>query len=217
MLTRYTPSMSKISTLGRVVLALSLIVHAAGQDVPFRITEFLAVNANGLQDVDDDYSDWIEIHNQSDELQNLAGWHLSDDPDNPTKWAVPSANVAPDGYSVIIASGKNSNSIFQLEINTNFTLSRPGGYLALADPEGNLVQELIYPDQQPDVSYGVDEDGQLAYYRPTPGGPNEVSFSGLVADTKFSVDRGFFTEGFLVHIRDHHRHRGRADSLYYRR
>jgi hypothetical protein len=47
---------------------------------PLVITEFVAANATGLVDEDGDYSDWIEIYNQSNTALNLAGWSLTDDP-----------------------------------------------------------------------------------------------------------------------------------------
>ncbi len=166
----------------------------------FEVTEFLAVNGEGIQDSDDQQSDWIEIHNLTGEPQNFSGWYLSDDPDNPRKWRSPSFEVEAGGYGVLFASGKKANSIFQLAVHTNFTLSRSADYLSLANPEGTVVQEFDYPDQHTDISYGLDAEGQPAFTNPSPGEPNGLSFAGVVGDTKFNIDRGFFTEAFEVEI-----------------
>ena len=49
------------------------------QNKPERImiSEVMAKNLSGLQDVDGDYSDWIEIHNATGETLNLAGYGLN--------------------------------------------------------------------------------------------------------------------------------------------
>ena len=46
------------------------------------ISEFLASNDDGLADEDGDFEDWIELYNQGDIAINLAGWYLSDDPED---------------------------------------------------------------------------------------------------------------------------------------
>src|SRR5437879_351493 len=71
------------------------------------ISEFMASNTGGLTDQDGDTSDWIEIHNDSLTQTNLAGWHLTDDAANLSKWTFPATNVPAGGYVVVFASGKN--------------------------------------------------------------------------------------------------------------
>src|SRR5204863_4716620 len=59
-----------------------------------------------------------------------------------------------------------------------------------------------YPNQRRDYSYGYDALGQLRYFTtPTPGANNpSSSITGIVADTKFNHDRGFYTNGFSLSI-----------------
>ncbi|MFT4637966.1 MAG: hypothetical protein ACI8T1_001282 [Verrucomicrobiales bacterium] len=149
--------MTQQSCVVCVAMMFAITVQVMGQEAPFRINELISVNVSRLRDIEKYHSDWIEIQNISGETQNLVGWHLSDDPDDPTKWTSPSKRLDPNSSLVIFASVKINNSIFQIEINTNFTLGRFGGYLSLADPEGNVVQEYIYPNQWPDFSYGLNE------------------------------------------------------------
>ena len=58
------------------------------------------------------------------------------------------------------------------------------------------MQAIVgYPRQREDVSYGVFGDYTALGFLldPTPQRPNAlVGYDGFVADTKFSVDRGFF-------------------------
>ncbi|MEK9864080.1 MAG: chitobiase/beta-hexosaminidase C-terminal domain-containing protein, partial [Verrucomicrobiota bacterium] len=58
-----------------------------------------------------------------------------------------------------------------------------------------------YPKQRRDVSYGQDGSGQNRYFlQPTPGQANGTGVIGFVADTQFSVDRGFYTDPFSLVI-----------------
>jgi hypothetical protein len=66
------------------------------------ISEIMAENAGGLHDQDGDSPDWVEIHNDSPTVVNLAGWHLTDEPTNLTKWSFPATNLPPDGYLVVL-------------------------------------------------------------------------------------------------------------------
>ena len=75
-----------------------------------RITEFMANNATTLTDGDGDSSDWIEIHNPTDHVIDLHGYHLTDDLDRLTRWAFPATTfLNPNGYLIVFASGKFPN------------------------------------------------------------------------------------------------------------
>ena len=97
-----------------------------------------------------------------------------------------------------VTSAAGSDNIFQ---HYRFGVNRGGnkffkGWLdevclfdaALSDAQ---VNELFSNDSAPVATY---------LNSPTPGKANGTGFSGFVADTKFSVDRGFFTNAFSVSI-----------------
>jgi CotH kinase protein/Concanavalin A-like lectin/glucanases superfamily/Lamin Tail Domain len=121
-----------------------------------RITEFMASNTHTLADEDGDFSDWIEIQNTSASSVNLFNWALTDSAGNPAKWLFPSTNIAPGGFMIIFASGKDRRIAGQ-ELHTNFKLSADGEYLALFRPDLTVATELSpnFPPQFPDVSYGL--------------------------------------------------------------
>ena len=62
------------------------------------ISEFVADNNDGIVDEDGDREDWIEIWNTSGEAGDLSGWHLTDDPNDLTKWQLPAIEMASGGY-----------------------------------------------------------------------------------------------------------------------
>jgi hypothetical protein len=161
------------------------------------ISEFLASNDGGLTDEDGDYSDWIEIHNTGGTSVNLAGWYLTDDPTDLTKWQFPSAALPGGGYLVVFASDKNRTASGGA-LHTSFKLSADGEYLGLIRPDGVTVASAFapaYPPQYPDVSYGVHVAAGYWYLDPpTPGAANTTSaaYSGVSADIAWSHPGGTF-------------------------
>ncbi|MEO1529006.1 MAG: lamin tail domain-containing protein [Planctomycetota bacterium] len=176
------------------------------------LSEFMASNDETLVDGDGLSSDWIEIHNAGDEPESLAGWHLTDDPAQLSRWTFPdttATTLAPGDFLVVFASGKDSPDAAG-NLHTNFSLSAAGEYIALVRPSLEIVNEFgpgqsEYPAQRTDISYGVDPDviaGDATRYflTPTPNAPNTDSVLGFVEDTEFSVDRGFYSESFSVDV-----------------
>lgn len=121
------------------------------------ISEFMASNQQGLTDEDGDHSDWIEIFNTGNQNASLLGWYLSDDASELTKWQFPEVNIPSESAIIVYASGKN-RSVAGSELHTNFKLSKAGGYLGLAQPDGINVSHAYHPEypiQLTDVSYGI--------------------------------------------------------------
>ena len=188
--------MKRLSTL-----ALALAALVANSIASPIISEFLASNAQNLATADDKTEDWIEIQNTGDAAINLAGYHLTDDPEQPQRWAIPAVDLAPGAFLVVFASGDDLKDV-AADLHTNFRLNRDGGYLALTGSNGAVVSAFeAYPPQRTDVSYGLAGSDPFYFGSPTPGEANGTNgVLGFVADTKFSVDRGYFEEAFQVEI-----------------
>jgi len=143
------------------------------------ITEFMASNSGSLLDQDGNASDWIEIHNPSRQVVDLAGWSLTDSTAQLDRWRFPAFDLDPGGYLVVFASGKD-RAIGGEPFHTNFKLSASGEYLALVSPDGSVVSAYgsdgtDFPPQFPNVSYGVPRtsirllaaDTSFTYHVPT--------------------------------------------------
>jgi hypothetical protein len=144
------------------------------------INEFLARNDGGLRDGDGRASDWIEIYNAGDEALDLAGYRLTDDARDLSKWSFPSVDLNPGDYLVVFASGRSGTSFVDAEgnLHTNFTLKRGGDYVALVSPQGTVISEFgprgsNFPEQVANVSYGtaqsitlVDSGSDASYWVP---------------------------------------------------
>jgi hypothetical protein len=114
----------------------------------------------------------------------------------------PPATLPANGYLVVFASGKNRIAAGG-KLHTSFSLSADGEYLALVAPDGRTVVSAyapLYPAQRADYSYGEYQGTNFYFGKPSPGSPNQPGFVAFVADTQFSVDRGFFDKSFALEI-----------------
>lgn len=175
------------------------------------ITEFLAANQANITDQDGDHSDWIEIYNPHPRAIKLSRWSLTDDPQEPTKWALPGITLGKQEYLLVFASGKNRKPTQpEAELHTNFRLDRDGEFLGLYDISGrrfvdtpSLPDANGFPAQFRDVSFGcvhsacggpADEQACGFLSLPTPGQPNAEAllWAGLVDPVRFDQERGFY-------------------------
>jgi hypothetical protein len=171
-----------------------------------RLNELVAANVNGLRDEDNEPQDWVELYNTSSSTLSLSGWTLTDDENDDAKWVFPAVNIPAKGYLLVFCSGKDRRPVTPgSKLHTNFKLSPDGEFLGLYNAE--VPRQLVssfnpFPNQRRDYSYGYDPLDQLRYFAtPTPGGSNTFSsVVGVVSDTHFSSDRGFYTNGFFLSI-----------------
>jgi hypothetical protein len=124
------------------------------------ISEFMAANQDTLRDGLGNASDWIELYNASTEPVNLAGWHLTDEATNRTKWTFPPTTLGGRQFLVVFASGNGVPDPLGF-LHANFQLSIAGEYLALLEPDGTtLASEFApaFPAQRTDISFGLPQN-----------------------------------------------------------
>ncbi len=165
--------LSRALVLGLLLAGLTSglpAVQAASPSV--LITEVQAANTRTVADDQGGYSDWIELHNPTSTSIPLHGYTLTDDPDEPAKWSLPTATLAPRAFLVVWASG--IDQVTPEGWHTSFRLSRGGEYVGLFGPDGQVVDEVTFGAQEADVSLGrlVGSDQWVAYPTPTPGEAN---------------------------------------------
>ncbi|MHC4739737.1 MAG: chitobiase/beta-hexosaminidase C-terminal domain-containing protein, partial [Planctomycetota bacterium] len=172
--------------------------------IPLRINEFMASNNSVYEDPDNpgEYSDWIEIYNAGDETIDMSGMYLTDNLENPTQWQIPGGvSLTSGAYLVILADLLDYQGI---ALHTNFKLGAGGEQIGLFHSNGTTEIDSIDFDQinqYTDISYGLDANDALRFFGvPTPVAENNDAYLGLVADTTFSRDRGFYDASFDVEI-----------------
>lgn len=109
--------------------------------------------------------DWIELYNAGSTPVDLTGYFLTDSPDQPTRYRIPSGTLAAGGYRVFDQD------------ELGFALSAGGEAIFLVGPDGAQWIDGYDFGNQPltDVSEGRYPDGGSAWRKmtsPTPGAAN---------------------------------------------
>ena len=132
------------------------------------ISEFMEKNRATLRDEDGDFSDWIELYNQSGETVSLSGWTVSDK-ENKLGWTLPEVRLEPGQRLLLFASGKDRAG---QQLHTGFALSGDEG-VYLRNERGTLISSALCGECQADVAMALCSDGsyEQSLY-PTPGYEN---------------------------------------------
>jgi hypothetical protein len=173
--------------------------------VPLVLNELMAANGGIAHDPQGQSDDWVEIYNAGSQTIDLAGMYLTDDFASLEKWKVPAnvpqlTRVPAKGYVVIWLDGDTADA----GLHASFALDSGGDQIALFDTDGTtLIDAISFGGQRGNISYGRYPDGANAWFfltTPTLGAANAAAFLDVVADTKFSRDRGFYEAPFDVTI-----------------
>ena len=122
------------------------------------INEFSA--HKGVIDENGNESDWIEIINSSNQVENLSNYFLTDNLNELEKWQLPELFLMPNEIILFYSSGKNTQ-FYDGENNyfhTNFKLS-PGEHIALYNGIEIIDSIQINDDLYFGVSIGKSPDG----------------------------------------------------------
>jgi hypothetical protein len=148
------------------------------------INEICAINNSIVTDQDGKYEDWIELYNNSVAYLSLKNLHISDSYQSPLRWKFPDgAIIEPGSYLIIWAD----NDTTEPGLHANFSLSGSGENLILAYDYGYFIDDLTFPAQQEDITYGryPNGTGTFQFLSPTfnatniPLGIDENENSGL--------------------------------------
>ncbi|MDD3877468.1 MAG: CotH kinase family protein [Bacteroidales bacterium] len=131
------------------------------------INEFMAVNNSIISNANNQYDDWIELFNNTNNAISLDGLYLSDNFSLPQKWQLPyNATIPPNGYLLIWASEDSNPN----ELHAPFKLSGSGERIILSYENGFVVDSLSFPLQTADIAYGryPNGTGAFTFLHPTP-------------------------------------------------
>lgn len=120
------------------------------------INELMASNDVSVADQDGEYDDWAELFNMGSESVNLSGYFLTDDPEDLMKWQFPEGTIIEaEDYLIIWVDDDEE----QEGLHTPFKLAAAGESLHLVDPNGNILDEVVFGEQTTDLSYARQPNG----------------------------------------------------------
>lgn len=140
------------------------------------LNELMASNNLAVFDDFFESDDWVEIYNPGGLVQ-MAGYHITDDPNNLTKYTFPDSDpgstfLTPGGHMLVWCDRDSVQGV----LHANFKLSAENEGVWLTAPDGvTVLDSIVYPPQQTDISYGRACDGcdDWVYFNvPTPEEPN---------------------------------------------
>ncbi len=180
-----------------------------GQEQLF-INELQADNTSTIIDESDQaFDDWIELFNAGDAPIELSGYYLSDDAEEPMKWALPDLSIPGGGFLLVWADGDTKDE----GLHADFGLSKNGEFLGLyraRDSEIETIDALTFGALAADLSYGRTIDGGGIWQtlaQPTPGMPN-INTPGVdPSDQIFGITRvnnfdlHFYVDGWADSLR----------------
>lgn len=136
------------------------------------INEVLASNSQ-LLDEAGETPDWVELYNPTQEVLNLDGLSLSDDPQSPRRWVFPSGvQIAPRGFlSLQMNPDKAASLVAGPILNTGFGLNDRGDRVLLYNTPakgGGLLDAVTLGIQAADFSIGRFPDGSTNWVLTNP-------------------------------------------------
>ncbi len=196
---------SKIS----IIAIIFLLLNSTNAQSLF-INEFMASNVTSTPEIVDydDYSDWIEIYNDSSGAIDISGYFLTDNLSYPNKWRIPNGTwISGKGYLLFWADGYDDSpsSIIKYH-HLNFSLSKASEEIGLFSPEEELVDSITYVAQISDVSFGRKPDGGSNWVYFGESTPDDSNLTNGTVNTEFSdipdvsLVSGIYSENQLVTI-----------------
>jgi hypothetical protein len=145
--------------------SITITNGGGGAALPVVINEWMADNAGpfGFADPADGlYQDWFELFNPNTNAVNLAGFFLTDNPSQPTKWQIPLGAIIPaQGFLLVWADnepGQNATSA-NGHLHAGFQLNNDGEAIGLFSPGGVAQHVVLFGAQIQNVSQGLFPDG----------------------------------------------------------
>ena len=135
------------------------------------------LTSNSIQE--DEYgesNDWIELYNASADAIDLSGAHLSDTITDLFRWTFRTGTLIAPGQYLMVWADDDEEQWFH---HTNFNLTSTGETLTLSDANGNMIDQVVYPLQAQNISYGryPNGTGPFTYMETTFGATNTTPLS----------------------------------------
>lgn len=170
------------------------------------INELMASNSTTVADNNNQYDDWIELHNKSTAAVNVGGWYISDNAANRKKWQIPAGTTIPASGYLIIWADEDSSQNTTTHLHANFKLSASGETVLLSGSDTAILDQVTYGQLITDKTYGRKPNGTGDFFvlSPTFNANNNTATTNTV-DILADNDLKIFpnpanTEGVTVQL-----------------
>jgi len=170
-----------------------------------RVNEIMASNSKTISDEQGDFDDWVEIVNLGDVSVNFGGIYVSDDPENLTKWQIPtnqsaSTTIAPGQFLLLWFDDDATDGALHVVPK----LSARGEFVILTESDGiTEIDRVEFGAQETDISWAATTDGGdiFSFQTPSPGQPNTGEVAKIPAESPiFTLETGFYSGTQVIGI-----------------
>ena len=154
------------------------------------ISEAMSSNNRFLPQNGNQYYDWVELYNNTDQPINLRDYTLSTDYDDNRMFQLPDIVLDAHQFYILMASGNTSlsNSSY---VHTNFKISSTTSLYLFRNTE--LIDSMFVYNIPRGNSYGRGTTGHFYYQNPTPGWGNDVNGLRQISyNPTFNVEGGVY-------------------------
>ena len=192
----------------RLFILLTAFIASISLRAQVVVNEYSCANWTQFLNVYQDTEDWIELYNPSGLAIDLAGYHLSDNENKPTKWAFPANTLIPaNGFLYVWCSGRDLKDP-QGKLHTNFKMSQTksnADHIVFADPAGAILEDIEVEKTQTHQSRARFPDGSNEWrisQEPSLGISNNNALTSVAfaARPTLSQPAGFYTGEVTVAI-----------------
>ena len=169
--------------------------YQAAMETPKTLVINEAMNANtGVwRQSDDNFYDWVELANRSDQAIDLSEYYVSDKLDEPTQQQLPSKTLNPGGMITFLCTGDlGATGVRNLQIGLSLNATQETLYLF--DKDGKLVDVMRLSGLTINGSYGrmPDQGGFFYFETPTPKEENTNGYRTVSDKPTVSLSGGTF-------------------------
>lgn len=192
----------------RLLFAIAAMSATATLPAQVVVNEYSCANWKQFLDFYQGTEDWVELYNTSASPVDLAGYHLSDNENNPTKWTFPANTViAANGYLSVWCSGRDLKDPGG-SLHTNFKMTQTKNnaeHIVFANSNGVVLEDIEIEKTQTHQSRARFPDGSAEWrisLEPSPGESNDNAITAIAyaARPTMSQPAGFYTGQLTVAI-----------------
>ena len=171
-------------------------LNTGGKDVnTLYITEYATNDSITFTDEDGELSSWAEIYNHGTADVSLFGLFLSDNPEDPEKWAFPDVTVKAGEYLVVFMSGKTKEYAEGGEIHASFGLSGDEQTLCIYNGKADEIDCVNVHKLVSNLTYGRPSEDNTAFKffpKATPGKANTIAGFDSIESARYPENKSVF-------------------------